>query len=144
MAKEEISHKGRIVEITPEFTTVEIVSESACSSCHASSLCGLSEFKKKAVEVATSATELYEVGEEVMVNLKASMGHKAVWVAYVAPLCLLLAVLLGLVAAGAGELTAGLSGIGAVALYYFVIWLLRDTLRSDYVFYIKKIQTNTK
>lgn len=138
MAKEEISHTGKIVEITPEFTTVEIISESACSACHASALCGLSEFKKKAVEVPTSATELYEVGEEVLVNLKASMGHKAVWVAYVVPLFVLLAVLLGLGAVGVGELAAGLAGIGATALYYFVIWLLRDKLRNDYIFYIKK------
>lgn len=133
---ESIAHKGRIVRITPQFTTVEIISESACSSCHAASLCGMSEYQKKAIEVPTRAWDNYEVGQEVNVVLRASMGHKAVWLAYVIPLFVMLAVLLGLLAAGADELLAGLAGIGAAGVYYFVIWLLRERLRNEYIFEI--------
>ena len=133
---ESVSHKGRIVKITPQFTTVEIVSRSACSSCHAAGLCGMSEYTKKAIEVPAHAWDCYEVGQEVNVVLKASMGHKAVWLAYVTPLMVMVAVLLGLLAAGAGELTAGLGSIAAVAVYYGVIWLLRDRLRNEYIFEI--------
>ena len=59
------------------------------------------------------------------------------WLAYVAPLVVLLAVLLGLLAVGAGELAAGLCGIGGVALYYLVLWLFRDKLRNEYIFTIE-------
>ena len=133
---ESVAHKGRIVQISPQFTTVEIVSESACSSCHAAGLCGMSEYTKKAIEVPTRSWDNYEVGQEVNVVLKASMGHKAVWVAYVIPLIVMTAVLLGFLGAGAGELVAGLSAIAAVGLYYLVVWLLRDRLRNDYIFEI--------
>lgn len=133
---ETVNHKGRIVSITPQFTTVEIVSESACSSCHAAGLCGMSEYTKKAIEVPTRAWDNYEIGQEVNVTLKASMGHKAVWLAYVAPLLVMMAVLLGMLAAGAGELVSGVAGIAAAGIYYFVIWLLRDRLRKDYIFEI--------
>lgn len=133
---ESVAHKGRIVKITPQFTTVEIISQSACSSCHAAGLCGMSEYTKKAIEVPTRGWDSYEVGQEVNVVLKASMGHKAVWIAYVAPLLLMVAVLLALLAAGVGELAAGLISIGAVGFYYLVIWLLRERLKNEYIFEI--------
>ena len=134
---ESVSHKGRIVQVTPEFTTVEIISESACSACHASGLCGMSEYTRKAIEVPTRAWDRFEPGQEVNVVLKASMGHKAVRLAYVAPLAVLLAVLLAMLAAGAGELAAGLGAVGGVMLYYLFLWLLRDRLRREYVFTIE-------
>ena len=133
----EITHRGRIVSITPEFTTVEIVSESACAACHARGLCSLGDSKVKQVEVPTRGWDNYTVGQEVSVVLRATMGHKAVWLAYVVPLLVMVAALLGILSAGGSELAAGLGAIGAVAAYYAVIWLLRDRLRKEYVFNIK-------
>ena len=130
-------HTGKVVSMTPTMTTVQIVSQSACSECHAAGLCGLSEYTEKAVEVPTSPSATYGVGDEVQVVLKASMGFKAVWIAYVLPLVVLLAVALGLIALGVPEVVSGLAGIGAVALYYLVIWLLRDRLQNEYVFTIQ-------
>ena len=140
MAKEAIVHTGKIVSVNPQFTMVEIVSEAACASCHAAGLCGISEYKTKAVEVPTSPTVYYEPGEEVDVVLKASMGHKAVWLAYVAPLVLLLAGILLALRLGAGEGLAALVAVGAVALYYLGIYLLRDKLQDEYIFTIRKKQ----
>ena len=133
----EITHRGRIVSITPEYTTVEIVSESACAACHAKGLCSLGDSKVKQVELPTRGWDNYSVGQEVTVVLRATMGHKAVWLAYVVPLIILVAALLGILSAGGSELTAGLGAIGAVALYYGVIWLMRERLRKEYVFNIK-------
>ena len=133
----EISHRGRIVSITPEVTTVEIVSESACASCHAKGLCSLGDSTVKQVELPTRGWDNYRPGQEVDVVLRASMGHKAVWLAYLLPLLVMVAALLGTLSAGGTELTAGLIAIGAVALYYLVIWLLRGRLRNEYIFNIK-------
>lgn len=132
----EISHAGRIIDITPSVTTVEIVSESACSACHAKGLCGVSESKTKTVQVPTRGWDSFKVGDEVSVVLKASMGHKAVWIAYVAPLAVLMAVILGTSGLGMGELASGLTALGAVAAYYFVVWLFRARLKSEYIFNI--------
>jgi len=129
-------HTGKVVSITPQTTVVQIVSQPACSECHAAAVCGMSEYVEKAIEVPTDPYAPYQVGDEVQLVLKATMGMKAVWIAYFLPLVVLLAVALGLIALGVNEVAAGLSGIGAVALYYFVIWLLRDRLRNEYVFSI--------
>ena len=133
----EISHRGRIVSVTPELTTVEIVSESACAACHAKGLCSLGDSAVKQVELPTRGWDNYQVGQEVDVVLRASMGHKAVWLAYVLPLIVMVAVLLAVLFAGGTELLAGLTAIVAVALYYLVIWLQRGRLRNEYVFNIK-------
>ena len=137
ISSRDIEHRGKIVEITPEYTTVEIISESACASCHAKGLCGVSESTAKAVQVPARGWDNFQVGDEVTVTLKASMGHKAVWLAYVIPLFVLMAVMGVAGAAGAGELVAGLAGIAGVAVYYFVIWLLRGRLKDEYVFNIR-------
>ena len=133
----EISHRGRIVAITPEVTTVEIVSESACAACHAKGLCSLGDSTVKQIELPTRGWDNYSVGQDVSVVLRASMGHKAVWLAYVIPLLIMVAALLGTLAAGGSELLAGLLAIGAIALYYLVIWLLRGRLRNEYIFNIQ-------
>ena len=135
--KEEVKHTGQVVSMTPQLTTVRIVSHSACSECHAAGLCGMSDYAEKAIQVPADPYASYAVGDEVQVVLKASMGMKAVWIAYFLPLVVLLAVALGLIALGVGEVAAGLAGLAAVGLYYFVIWLLRDRLRSEYVFTIQ-------
>ncbi len=136
--KADVSHKGRVVRMTPQVTTVAIEQHSACSQCHAAGLCGMADVAEKAIEVPTDPYAKYGVGDEVEVLLKASMGMKAVWLAYFVPLLILLAAILGLMALGAGEVVSGLSGIGAVALYYLLLWIFRERLQNEYVFTIKR------
>ena len=134
---EQITHKGRIVAIDPEITTIEIVAESACASCHAKGLCGLGEEKIKQVQVRTSAWVPRKVGDEVEVVLKKAMGYKAVFIAYGMPLVVLFVALMLLNALGVGELYAGLGAIGAVALCYLVLFLFRNKISKEYSFFLK-------
>ena len=135
--KEQVKHTGKVVSMNPQLTTVQIVSHSACSECHAAGLCGMSEYTEKAIQVPTDPYASYGVGDEVQVVLQASMGMKAVWIAYFLPLVVLLAVALGLIALGVQEVVAGLTGIAAVGVYYLIIWLLRGKLQNEYVFTIQ-------
>ncbi|MBQ1683501.1 MAG: SoxR reducing system RseC family protein [Bacteroidales bacterium] len=134
---EQITHKGRIVAIDPDITTIEIIAESACASCHAKGLCGLGEEKVKQIQVRTSAWTPRQVGDEVEVVLKKSMGYKAVFIAYGLPLVVLFAALMLLGALGVGELWAGLGALGAVAVCYFVLFLFRNKISKDYSFFLK-------
>lgn len=135
--KKEIYHDGKIIEITPEFTSVEIISSSACSQCHAKGLCGFSEEESKVVMVPTSPYTERKVGDTVTLALKQTMGLKAVWISYVIPLIILMILVLSLSSVIDNEVWTGLAAIGGVALYYVVIWLLRDRLKNEFVFYIK-------
>lgn len=135
--KKEIYHDGKIIEITPEFTSVEIISSSACSQCHAKGLCGFSEEESKVVMVPTSPYTERKVGDTVTLALKQTMGLKAVWISYVIPLIILMILVLSLSSVIDNEVWTGLAAIDGVALYYLVIWLLRDKLKNEFVFYIK-------
>ncbi|MGM9734917.1 MAG: SoxR reducing system RseC family protein [Candidatus Cryptobacteroides sp.] len=135
---DEIAHDGRITDVNPDFTTVEIMVSSACSGCHAKGLCGMSEEKDKVIMVPTDPYTVYSVGQEVLVMTKKSMGLKAVWISYVIPLAILLILILSLSSVIGNEAFTGLVAIAGVAIYYFVIWLLRDRLRNEFVFYIKE------
>ena len=135
---EDISHNGTIVCIGPKVTRVLIISESACSSCGASGFCSAAEARRKEIEVPTDHLANYSVGEEVEVMLKKSMGNRAVWLAYVFPLVVLMILIVSLLHFGAGELVAAAGGIGGIAVYYFIIYLLKDHIAKDYVFYIRR------
>ena len=135
--KEEIAHKGKVIRITPQVTTVAILQHGACASCHAAGLCGMADVAEKAVDVPTDLHATYGLGDEVDVVLKASMGMKAVWLAYFIPLLILLAVILGLIALGVAEVPSALAGLGAIGLYYLGLYLLRDKLKKEYIFTIK-------
>ncbi|MBR2608473.1 MAG: SoxR reducing system RseC family protein [Bacteroidales bacterium] len=138
MAKRnEIEHTGRILEMTPDFTTVEIVVSSACSSCHAKSLCGMSEDKEKIIMVPTDPYAEHKPGDQVKVKTKMSMGLKAVWISYVIPLAVLMILILSLSSVLESQLLCGLAAIGGVAVYYLVIWLLRGRLQNEFSFYIE-------
>lgn len=125
------------MDINPDVTRVEIVRQSACATCHAKELCGMSESEKKIVDVPTNGFDPHEVGDEVVLCMKKSMGMKAVWIAYVIPLIILVVSVLVLSAFEVGELVAGLSAIAAIALYYIVILCLKKRLDNEFVFYIK-------
>jgi len=135
---EEVSHRGKVIGINACVTEVEILRSSACSSCHARELCGFSSEERKVVPVPTDAFAFLEVGDEVELCMKASMGMKAVWISYILPLLLLLATLFCLQAFDFGELYSGLGAIAAIAIYYLIVYLYRNKLRNQFVFYIKQ------
>ena len=134
--KNEIAHMGRILEITPDFTTVQIVVSSACSACHAKGLCGMSEEEDKVIMVPTDPYSEYNVGDEVKVKTKMTMGLKAVWISYVIPLAVLMILILSLHSVIGNDSLTGLAAIGGVALYYFCVWIFRERLQDEFVFYI--------
>ena len=134
--KNEIVHSGKIIEINPDFTTVEIMVSSACSECHAKGLCGMSEMEEKVIMVPTDPYQPREVGDIVQVKTKMTMGLKAVWISYVIPLAVLMILILSLSAVIENEFLRGGIAIAGVGVYYFVIWLLKDRLSDQFEFYI--------
>lgn len=138
MAKRnEIEHTGRILEITPEFTTVEILVSSACAACHAKGLCGMSEAEEKVIMVPTDPYVEHKVGDTVTVKTKMTMGLKAVWISYVIPLAVLMVLILTLSSFLDSQVLCGLASVGGVAVYYLVIWLLRGRLQNEFSFYME-------
>ena len=134
----EISHTGRIVSVDGRTAMVEIVSRSACASCHAAGLCTASEAAVKRITVKLSPADDYAAGEEVLVLLRGSMGAKAVLLAYAVPLFILMILVVSLSFTDVHELAAGAAGLGGVAVWYLILYRFRDRLEREYDFYIRR------
>lgn len=134
-----IEHQGEIIEIGIDFIMVEIISQSACSSCNAKSMCSMSEAESKVIEVENKGYEMFEIGETVNVILRKSLGFKALYISYLIPLLILILILLSLTSFGIGELTTGLSIIIALAVYYIGVYIFRDRFKREFVFTIEKL-----
>ena len=81
---------------------------------------------------------MYQVGEEVLVVMKKTLGLRAVWISYVIPLIILMILLLSLPYLNFSELGAGLMAILGISLYYVGVFLFKDRLAKEFTFAIEK------
>lgn len=134
-----ISHKGVVKDIEGKKIKVEIVSASACSECHAKTLCTMSDKKIKEILVNRPKNMEFEKGENVNVVMDQSMGMRAVFISYILPLIILLVLLLILLAVMDNELVVGCISIGGIAIYYFLLYLFHDRIDRKFKFRIEKL-----
>ena len=132
---ETIRHEGIIESLGAEGCTVRILQASACSSCSARQLCRSSESKEKLVEVKGHYPTLH-VGDSVMLVGSVRQGLRASVLAYVVPLIIMLIVLF-LVTHHYGEKLGALAALLALALYYGMLFLLKDKLAGQFSFRIE-------
>ncbi|WP_290535303.1 SoxR reducing system RseC family protein [Alistipes sp.] len=137
---EQIEHSGVVDHADAHAVYVKITSRSACGSCHARQACGMAESEEKIVAVQTSDAGRYAAGDSVCVGVRRGIGLRAVALAYVGALLVLLAVL---VAANAlldwSEGVSALAAVAAVALYYAALRLFRGKIEHTIHFTITKI-----
>lgn len=132
-----VQHSGTVQSTEQGKVVVRITSRSACGSCVAKQACGLAEATEKVVEVYTADWAQYKAGDEVLVGVKQQIGMKAVAMAYGGALVVLLAALiLSTEVLHLGDGIAVLVTIGAVALYYGALWLMKDRIEQTIHFTI--------
>jgi len=132
-------HKGIVTEVTDDLVRVKIESVSACAACHAKGLCSMSDKTDKIIDVKRSQLKKeYHVGDEVTVVASSGKGLLAVVFAYIIPAIVAVAAIAVMLSVGANELMASVVAIALVAVYYFVLYLLRDKLNKKFVFSIEE------
>ena len=104
-------------------------------------MCGASDEQVRIINIPqnlTTATAGYQVGDTVKLVLSATMGIKAVILAYGIPLVVLMVALLVFSQLGMEQLYVGLLSLAAVALYYIIFAIFRDKLDKEFVFSIEQ------
>ena len=100
---------------------------------------GTDDYASMAETLSRRAAE-YEAGDAVMVGVRRSAGMRAVVLAYVGALAVLMAVLVAAIAGmGWSEGVSALAAIAGVGVYYFVLWLCRTKIEHTIQFTITKI-----
>lgn len=133
-----IEHNGVVERVERGRVFVRIVVGSACAACRAREACGMGEANEKIVEVPVATDVDYGTGESVTVGVQRRMGVVAVVLAYVGALVVLLGTLLIGLGLGWTEGRAALVSLGAVALYYVLLWLGRRKIEHTIHFTIRR------
>ena len=141
MAKQPVaSHDGIVTAVSNRRVSVRIEAVSACASCAAHGRCGFAESKEKTVEVPTPDWQNYAPGDIVTVHIDQSRGLLAVWIAYLLPAILMLAVIIGLSLAHLPEWVVVLSGFAVLGLYLLILYLRRHKVENRFTLTVEKIE----
>jgi positive regulator of sigma E activity len=134
-----IEHKGIVKSIEKNRIVVCIDTMSACSACHANSICSAFNTTQKEIEIYNFNNN-YKIGESVKVYFKAKYGFKAVFFGYIFPFFVLIFSLIISFSITEKEGFSGLISILSVALYYVVLYFFKNKLKKTFSFSIEKLQ----
>ncbi|HOV83711.1 MAG TPA: SoxR reducing system RseC family protein [Paludibacteraceae bacterium] len=135
-----IEHSGIVEQIDGDQIKVLIMQQSACSECHAKSLCSVADKKEKIIEVISSDPTL-KVGDRVIIYGESSIGLQAVLLAFIIPFVLIFLALLIFQHFIENELMAGILALLVLVPYYLILFLSNKRLNKKFQFKIKKEDT---
>lgn len=129
-----LEHDGIVSSIENGIINVTIVATSACASCHAKGYCSAFGNADKIIEINSEKYPDITPGDNVRVIIRESMGMIALLLSYIFPVVVLLIVLFATFNLTNHEGLAALASIGAVALYYVVLMLLKNKIKKHFTF----------
>ena len=137
---ETIHHTGIVERISPEAVFVRITQRSACSGCHAQSMCSAFEQKEQIIKIPDQSGQ-YVLGEQMEIRGQVSVGLEAVVWAFVIPLILVVAGVAGAIFLGCDESASGLISLLTLVPYYGALYLFRNRLKRRFVFTLRKLNS---
>lgn len=124
--------------VTDNSLIVNIVNQSACSTCHAQSACTVSDFQDKEIEIS-NFSKSFVPGQEVTVIFQESKGFTALFYGYVLPFILVLSTLIITLSISNNELLAGLFSLAILLPYYITLYFFRHLLKKVFNFEVEEI-----
>lgn len=127
-----VSHKGVVFAVDGNKIKVQIESVSACAACHAKGMCTLSDKEDKLIDIECSKAVGKKVGDVVTVVVAQQRGMQAVVLAYILPAIVVIISLVGLLNI-VSEPVAIILSLLLLAVYYLILYLLRNKISSKFV-----------
>ena len=116
---------------------VNIINQSACSTCHSKGACTVADYQDKEIEI-NDFTGTYRTGQEVTIIFKESKGFAALAWGYIAPFFLVLVTLFVAMKVVDNELIAGLFSLAILIPYYIALYFLRHHLKKIFKFELEE------
>ena len=133
-----ITHPGRVVSVDKKELHVQILSMSACASCHAKGFCSAADMQDKIVDVKNTYEQAYQPGDKVTLVLKRTKGNHAVFLGYIFPfLIVLLSLIVFTYTIESKELERLLS-LDLLVPYYTILYLNREKIKERFDFKIQE------
>lgn len=131
-----VYHEGIVTQVEEDRVSVKIISRSACSKCHAKSVCAASDMSEKIIS-AIPETSL-EKGDRVRICMKETLGWTAVLLSFVIPLVILVTVVFAIHYFTDDELCSVLGALFVLVSYYILLMLFRKTFEKRFIFRAEK------
>lgn len=136
-------HKGTIrqsatvIRVDASEIEVEVCRPDACAACKAKSVCSEGGGQGKRMTLLNDG-QGYRVGEQITLVMRRSSGLKAVAIAYLVPVFLIVAALLIFQATHLNETLSALLTLAILGLYFLVIRLLGGRIKRELTIEIEK------
>ena len=131
--------KGTVRSIGDESIEVVVLQRSACSECHARGACTSADARERLISVKNYPLGI-KVGDTVQLVAKEGMTMKAVLLAFVLPLALILIVALVLTGQGVEDLTIAVALIVLLIVYGGILYMCRGYIEKELVFWAERIE----
>ena len=139
MREDCVEQKGIVIKKQENKVVVKIEQKSTCSSCHARGACTSLDKKDKEIEITTKDVENYSIGDEVIITISTKLGMKAVFIAFVLPLILIvLALFLSIKLFTLSQSLSALISLVVLSAYYFFLYKQNLFLSKQFNFTIKE------
>lgn len=132
-----IEHCGIVKSVDNDIVKVDILSASACSTCHLKGVCSAADTENKIVEIFHPEKK-FSVGEEVNVVAEESIGFKALFFGYLLPFIFVILTLIITSFFTDNEAIIGLLSLVVLAPYYLILSFYKDKLKKIFTFKIQK------
>jgi sigma-E factor negative regulatory protein RseC len=131
--------EGIIRAITDTEFVVETTQSSACSGCHAKTLCSIDR-KSELIRIPRRAgDQAFMIGDQVHVKIASSAGAKAVIWGYLFPLLVLVITLLAVYTFTHNDLISVFAALACTAFYYLILNRLNKKIANTIRFYLTKL-----
>jgi len=135
-----VSHEGIITSINGQKAEVSILVKSACGECHIKGGCSLAEIQNKIIE-ADLRKDHFQVNEKVLVKMKESLGLRAVLLAYILPVFLIVLILFVSINLTKNENISALLSLVFTVIYFIILYFFKDKIRKTFNFSVHKLQS---
>lgn len=139
MREDCVEQKGIVIKKQENKVVVKIEQKSTCSSCHARGACTSLDKKDKEIEIKSKDTANYNIGDEVIITISTKLGMKAVLIAFVLPLILIvIALFLSIKIFSLSQSLSALISLLVLSAYYFLLYKQNLFLSKQFNFTIKE------
>ena len=139
MREDCVEQKGIVIKKQEDKLVVKIEQKSTCSSCHARGACTSLDKKDKEIEIKSKDAANYNIGDEVIITISTKLGMKAVFIAFVLPLILIvLALFLSIKIFSLSQSLSALISLLVLSAYYFLLYKQNLFLSKQFNFTIKE------
>lgn len=132
-----IRQSATVMQVTPSELEVEVCRPEACAACKAKSVCSEGGGQGKRMTLINDG-QGYHVGEQITLVMRRSSGLKAVLIAYLVPVFLIVAALLTFQALQVRDIIAAIVTLGLLGLYFLIVRLLRGRINRELTIEIEK------